>query len=265
MKLRMRFPWATLALCFVFLGVYFYSSEGALYPNDSMLNQAAFGFPNLGGILFHLFFHVGLLHLFGNLIPFIVFALVIEESLSHQDVFYVFLVSGLVAGFIFSLLNPSTLLVGASAGISGLMAAGTVVNPKKGIPLLLLLPLAVSFIVSPSVTAFSQAAVDSLASQKQSLEDTAAVFEAQNKTVEAQETKEQVKVVEQKIALTVQGQERERKTPTDLVVHAVGAVVGFFFVSLIRKKKFEDGMDEMVEIVEWAREKTHKMAKSKKK
>lgn len=241
----MRFPFATVVLAVFVVSVYFWSSEGSLYPSSNPVNAFAFGLPNLGGVLFHLFFHVGLLHLLGNIVPLLLFAFLLEQVLFREDVFLVFLSSGLLAGFIFSLLNPSILLVGASAGVSGLMAAAAVSSPKKGILLLLATPLVVSLLVLPAATAFSQNTVTVLVNQTQALNERAQVLDSQNKTVEAEEVKTQASELQQKTALIEEGQTRERETPTDFFVHAIGAIVGFCFVAVFRRKAFHAGLNEL--------------------
>lgn len=257
----MRLPFATILLAGLMLSVYLWSSEGSLYPTEELTNRFAFGFPNPGAILFHLFFHVGLIHFLGNLVPLLLFAFLAETALSTKDVFLVFLSAGLIAGFFFSLLNPSVLLVGASAGVSGLMAAAAASSPKKGLALLLLTPVTVSLLVVPFADAFSDATASTLLKQKQAFDEKASAFEAQNQPAQAAQARSQALDVQGKALQISEGKQREKNTPADFFVHAIGAAIGFFFVALLRKERFHQGLAEVEELMRLLRQPNTKTAK----
>ncbi|MFQ5405910.1 MAG: rhomboid family intramembrane serine protease [Candidatus Micrarchaeia archaeon] len=156
----MRVPVATLLLCVSIVGVYFFLSQGAAYiPNQEFYNLAATTIKNAQtGVLSHLFIHVSLEHLVGNLVPLLIFGALLEFGVAGFDVFVIFFSSGLLTGAFFSFLNPGTPLAGASAAISGVMGAALSLSPRKALVLLIAVPLSLSFLFIPAVNLASEQA-----------------------------------------------------------------------------------------------------------
>lgn len=146
----MKIPFASLLLSFLLIGTYYSLSNGTFYIPDDYIRTLGFQlYSQPLGFLPHMFIHVGILHLIGNLLPLVFFALLLESALSSIDVLLIFFSSGIVSGFLFSLLNTNSYLVGASAAISGLMAGATALKPKKALVLLICLPLVLMLLFFP--------------------------------------------------------------------------------------------------------------------
>ena len=234
----MRFL-ATLCLALALLVPYYFLSNGTFYLPDQTLSGLAFE-QNAGMFNYfsHLFTHVGLGHLLGNLLPLIAFSLVLEQVLGWS-VIAVFVVSGLLSSLAFSFLNPSVILVGASTGVAGLMSASTLVKPKISLALLLI-AFVVLFFVAPAVAFVNSLQLQGMESQKQALQQQVAALVAQNKTEEAVKANATLSRVETTLAQTEQGIQREKETPTDALVHFLGALFGGAFIILFHKSQLRD-------------------------
>jgi membrane associated rhomboid family serine protease len=226
---------------------YFLFSEGTLYLPSGFLNSLALGAVGAGqfaGLVTHVFLHVGILHLAGNLIPLVLFSLLLESALASVDVLIIFFASGILGGALFSFLNPSAYLIGASAAVSGLMSAVTALRPKQALALLVATPLLVSFVAFPIVSFAERSHERSLEEKQAALETNLSKLVAENKTVEAAQVNASLKIVERQAAQTLEGRLREEATPTDFLVHAFGALVGVAFLFFFRKKKLAEGIKE---------------------
>ncbi len=240
----MRFPWATLLLTVAILAPYFAQSQGTLYLPDEAIAGNAFAFEQAHALLTHMFYHVGVYHLIGNLLPLVLFVFLLEQILSPLDSLAIFFFSGAFASIIFSLANPSSFLVGASAGLSGVMAAATMLNPSRAVPLLLLAPLLAYLIFFPAVTHLNRLQADALQSQAAELVEQAEALEEQGLAGEAAEKRMELEAIQQKAGVVEQGQVREHSTQTDLFVHAYGALFAAAYLLLFKKDAVYRGLLE---------------------
>lgn len=260
----MRFA-ATLLLVLGVLVPYYLLSNGTFYlPEDSLENLSFSTDSSPQSYLTHLFTHVGLQHLMSNLIPLLLFGLLLEAVGGSVHVVAVFVLSGVFSSVLFTALNPMVLLVGASTGVSGLMASSVVLSPKRGLILLLaaLLLLSVS---QPLVAAYNNYQVEKLAQEKLVLEEKVQTLLAQNKFEEASAQSETLAKVETTLVQTTSGIQRERDTPTDLVVHLFGAFFGAAYAFVFLRKNTGQGVREFEEIGEFVFEKIPAFLRNKNK
>lgn len=243
-----RFPFATIALALFLVIPYFLASDGALYPSDQSIFASSFSTYNLEGWLSHLATHVGVLHLAGNLLPLLLFGLLLEFALPSFDVLLLFVSSGLFASGLFSLFNPGAYLVGASAAVAGLMTAATALRPKKAIVLLLLTPLLVSFLLFPALTGAVSGEQAKLASENAVLSAQAEELAQQNKPAEAAAASESAREAEEEGTLVSEGRARESSTPTDFLVHFYGAAFAVFFLVAFKREELAEGAEEFSEL-----------------
>jgi membrane associated rhomboid family serine protease len=205
--------------------------------------------------------HVGVQHLVGNLLPLIAFSLLLENALVWADVLAVFAASGVLGGALFSLLNPGAELVGASAGISGLMAAAAALKPKRALVLLVCVPLFVAFAAVPLVSFSENAFERGLFERQAALETQVRALLAQNKFAEAAAANATLQSVAARAEQTIEGREREASTPTDFAVHVFGALAGVAFLWFFRRRELRVGLgeysslgEELFSFVGWRRE-----------
>ncbi|MDP2717347.1 MAG: rhomboid family intramembrane serine protease [Candidatus Micrarchaeota archaeon] len=246
----MRIPWATLLLTAAVLAVYAFSSGGQLYPDSGAVAQGAFGFSNPFGLLFHLFFHIGARHLVGNLLPLVAFAMVLEITLSGRHMLSVFFVSGVLAALLFSLLNPSSFLAGASAGVAGLMGAAALARPKWAVVLLVAVPVLSSFVALPFLAAFTQASFEELGDQSAALSQEAGALAAQGQAERAAAVQAQADTLADALLQQAGAQAAEEKAVPDFFVHLAGALIGAAYVLLFLSSRVHDGFDELAPLVE---------------
>ena len=96
-----------------------------------------------------MFLHANLLHLGGNMLYLWVFGNNVEDRLGHTRFVLFYLGGGLVATYVFAVLNPGTIvpLLGASGAIAAILGAYLVLYPRAAVmtyapfPLYLIAPL----------------------------------------------------------------------------------------------------------------------------
>jgi len=121
----------TLIVASFILFFYFLFSSSLLYILEATLRSFGFSIENPLSILTYTFVHVGPSHLIANLILLIAVGAIAEKKLSFSDYLSIYILSGATAAITFALLNPNTVLVGASASVAGLLMAAFIVDAKK--------------------------------------------------------------------------------------------------------------------------------------
>ena len=138
------FPYVTITLIVLNIVVFFY--ELSLGPHFQLflevygatpffvLNMTApAGYPPPYMTIFtSMFLHAGFFHVAGNMLYLWIFGNNIEDSMGHIRFIIFYLISGIVAVYIFALVNPvSTIpMVGASGAVSGVLGAYLVLFPR---------------------------------------------------------------------------------------------------------------------------------------
>lgn len=84
--------------------------------------------------------------------------------------------------------------------------------------------------------------------QSNALKQNLTVLIAQNKTAEANKTQQTLIEIEKKVEISVEGGQREAETPTSLIVHVFGALVGIAYLFLFKKKELKNGIVEFEEL-----------------
>lgn len=99
-----------------------------------------------------MFMHGGWLHLIGNMWFLWLFGNNVEDSMGHLRYFVFYILSGLAAAALQTIINPSSIIpmVGASGAISGVMGAYVVLYPRVRVHMLVFLFIFVTRIVVPA-------------------------------------------------------------------------------------------------------------------
>ncbi|HEV8289356.1 MAG TPA: rhomboid family intramembrane serine protease [Candidatus Norongarragalinales archaeon] len=240
-------PYATIILALLVLGVYFYYSNGTLYLPEGFVSQYSASQAGPLGLVTHLFVHVGIIHLLGNLLPLIAFAWFFEKrSKSPQHTLVIFLTSGIIAGLLFVLLNPNSFLVGASAGVAGLIGACIVSKPRSTIVLLIVVPLATTLIAFPIADSARETQLNAFVQQTNVLQSQVEQLTVQNKTAEAAAANQSLQETRAKLEQTTTGVEREKTTPSDTLVHAIGVLFGIVYVRYARRDLWQYGKQDFL-------------------
>jgi membrane associated rhomboid family serine protease len=244
-----KFPYATVALSVAILVLYWMLAADTPYITDENLGDFALTQSHPFSIVSHLFIHVGIYHLIGNLIPLIFFGLALEMALGSIDVALIFLLSGTLSSLLFAVLNPGIPLIGASAGISGMLAAVLLTKPKTALALLIATPILVSLVFFPVADIASKYYEEKIIEQKIIAEENLqqAIEQNQSPQIISQINRTLVQT-DEKIDITFQGKEREEKTPTDFLVHIYGAIIGGFYIYFMKRKHLKNAEHEFVHI-----------------
>jgi membrane associated rhomboid family serine protease len=257
-----KIPYGTLFLAFTMLIAYFLLAANTPYITENNIDEYALNLVHPYSILTHLFIHVGVYHIIGNLLPLILFGLVLESALLTLDVWFIFLISGTLASLLFALTNPGIPLIGASAGISGMLSSVMLVKPKSALALLIATPLLISFVFFPAADFAGKFYEENLV-QKQVVQQqqlVQAVQTNQSEQVVAQ-LNQTLQTTEQQITITTEGKERESSTPTDFMVHVYGAVIGAFYVYFLKRKSLKAAEQDFVSIGEFIFQKADTISK----
>ncbi len=136
---RIRRPWVTLAVMAACILVYLLQLSGkggaesvafTLVPIG--LRAEPFAPQVLEGLFGHMFLHLSLLHIGGNLLALFVFGDNVEDAFGHFRFAAFYVLCGLAGGITHALLtaDPEVPLVGASGAIAGVMAAYLMLYPR---------------------------------------------------------------------------------------------------------------------------------------
>src|SRR3989337_263892 len=138
------FPIVTISLIVLNVIIFFYEvSLGAQFDTFIntfgakplyILNMASPpGLPSPHLTIFSsMFLHGGFFHVAGNMLYLWIFGNNIEDSMGHFKFIVFYLISGIVAVYIFAFMNPgsTTPMVGASGAVSGVLGAYLVLFPR---------------------------------------------------------------------------------------------------------------------------------------
>lgn len=243
----MRTPWATAALVALIAAFYFALSGGSSYvtPLSRLYPLGVSGY-NLIGAITYAFVHIGLKHLIGNMIALAAFGAILEQRLRGTHVIAMFVVAGLASGLAYALMHPDIWVVGASAGIAGLLAASFVADTNRALVALVAVMVLVPNVVLPA----TDIALDS-AERAKLLDAARAQLELSrigeliaqgnytNETLEqqAQLQREYEGAVGSRQSLA-EGRGTEAATPASLEIHAIGAAVALAFLWVFDRSAF---------------------------
>src|SRR3990170_4445526 len=138
------FPLVTISLIVINIVVFFYEiSLGPQFapflntygakPLHIMSMSSPPGYPSPHFTIFYsMFLHGGFFHVAGNMLYLWIFGNNIEDSMGHSRFIVFYLISGIVAVYIFAFMNPgsTTPMVGASGAVSGVLGAYLVLFPR---------------------------------------------------------------------------------------------------------------------------------------
>ena len=103
-----------------------------LYPNNLMdfliISPENFYSGNVISLISHMFLHGSIMHLLGNMLFLFIFGRIVEKHLGRKQMLIVYFGAGIIAGMVASGIFYQSGL-GASAAISGLVAAAILIRP----------------------------------------------------------------------------------------------------------------------------------------
>ena len=232
--LRLR---GTIALFALVVAGYLLISGGGLFIEKETIVSLSFSGSQPQNIISFMFAHAGPWHVALNALYILLFAAILELSLSAVDVLFIFLFSGILSAVVFSLVNPNIGLVGASGGAAGIMASAFVMERKKtiiGLAVVLVLLLVVPPLIGMAVqqkereiTLKNEQLTRQLQQAVKSGDEKAAVQIAAQKESS-----------ERELETFVQSRDFSLQIRTDPFIHAYAAFFGILYIFLFRRKKF---------------------------
>ena len=164
-----RFPWVTLAIFLICVGIKLLQAGihpmaqnamldlGAMHPRqlDDFLGQSSTGWFDYQLLtpITALFLHASWLHLLGNMVYLWVFGLSLERRVGGMSMLLVFLLGGALANLFVALRLPDLIapIIGASGAVSAVVGAYLGLFPRRRIGMLLPLGVYLQFARVPSV------------------------------------------------------------------------------------------------------------------
>jgi hypothetical protein len=235
----------TIALTLFILAGYLFLSEFGFFIPQETLQSASFDLSRPLNIFSYTITHAGYIHLLVNIISLLAFAVIVEYYFGTKDLLLIFFISQFIASIIFSALNPHKALIGASAGISGLLGAGIFSKPVKGLAALVLILVSVNFILLPLTNyLFIEHKTSVLETQEEIKSDlNTAIEEGDKNKMEGLSRK--LEETTEKITKISDGEQVQKETPTDFLIHGYAGLIGAGYVLLFRKQKIKEGFNEM--------------------
>lgn len=257
-KSKIWLPKHTLLLVSATVLSYFALSGGLPYIPNELIPVFGFSLYSPLGLLTYPFVHIGLGHLLGNALFLLVVGAFAERKLKPVDFYSVYLLSAIYSALAFALLEPDTVLVGASAGVAGLMVAAFVSDLKRAVPAVLITVVVLGYVAAPFFSSLISGAQRSLASEGLAL---SAQLERLNSTLGgAQKALSEGKINESEYNRTAaevsaessgaqtrlaetesvrsnieRGYERERATRTSMLVHFIGGIASLAYIIAFRR------------------------------
>src|SRR5213594_3456309 len=139
-------PWATYTIVVANVLIHFLATWNTNFViSDRVARTFGFNPASFGNLLAaptlvtSMFLHGDLLHLFGNMIFLLVFGRRVENQLERINFLTFYLTAGISACLAHMIMQPnsSSLLIGASGAISGVLGAFFICNPRARITLVL--------------------------------------------------------------------------------------------------------------------------------
>ncbi|MBN3037387.1 MAG: rhomboid family intramembrane serine protease [Candidatus Diapherotrites archaeon] len=271
-----KLPLATLGLCALTAIIYFLLSGGQPYVHP-LSRLDAFGVTgrNLIGAASYAFIHIGLKHMLGNIVVLLGVGTVLESRIGSKDALCVYLISAIGSGFFYALLHPNIWVVGASAAVSGLIAASFITDFKKTVVVLVACIAAVPLIVFPAtdtaLDAFTQKTVEEkigtitdINAMDQAAQELEEALQQPNLTQEeaidirqqldeVQESLEEKQQEERELALAeeqvVKGRQTEAITPVSMEIHFIGMACALAYMYAFKRKAFTWFKEDVYDIV----------------
>jgi len=168
---RIMFPFVTVLLILVNIGVFIYQSGlgqninkfvysfGAVpyaFTHHGLLDGQGLYTANLPPVITifsSMFLHGGLLHLAGNMLYLWIFGDNVEGIMGHLRFLIFYIICGVVAALSHIILNPESTvpIIGASGAISGILGAYAVKFPAARVHVLFIIIIFIKIIAIPAV------------------------------------------------------------------------------------------------------------------
>ncbi len=230
---------ATIVIALILIVAYFFFSQGNLFIEKGALLSMSFSAGNPFNIISYMLAHMSIWHLIVNVVSLVLFATIVELALSSKDVVGIFLFSAILTVLFFSVFNPGIVLIGASAGVWGIMAASFILNTKRTIAALAIIVALFLFLFPAAAIVVQQ--YETVIVQKNVELETALVTavktgnqeRAASIAVEKSETEKELKEFGESKKLAAE-------TIIDPFLHSYAAIFGIVYLFIFRRKETKE-------------------------
>lgn len=230
---------ATIVVALILIAAYFFFSQGSLFIEKNALLSMAFSAGNPFNIISYMLAHMSIWHLMVNVVSLVLFATIIELALSSKDVVGIFLFSAIFTIVFFSFFNPGIVLIGASAGVWGIMAASFVLNAKRAVAALAIIIALFLFLFPAAVIIVQQ--YEAVMVQKNTELGTALETAIETGNIEKAEAIK-VKKIEAETELKEFSESKQLAAETiiDPFLHSYAAIFGIAYLFLFKRKETKE-------------------------
>jgi len=230
---------ATIVIALILITAYFFFSQGSLFIEKNALLSMAFSVENPFNIISYMLAHMSVWHLMVNIVSLVLFATIVELALSSKDVVGIFLFSTILTVVFFSFFNPGIVLIGASAGVWGIMAASFVLNAKRAVAALAII-VALFLFLFPAAAIIVQQYETVIVQKNTELETALATAVKTGNMEKAEEIKVEKMVAEAELKEFSESKQLAAETIIDPFLHSYAAIFGIAYLFLFRRKKTKE-------------------------
>lgn len=236
---RVKGSLTLFALIAVFYLVF---SKGSYFIEYWDLYGLGFSLSRPWSLFSYWFAHTGVFHLVINLCSLLFFALVVELALASVDVVLIFFSSAILSALVYGLFNPGVMLLGASAGIGGLISSALALRLKKSLYALVALFLVLEIVLLPLASSLVYGLEEKLEQETARLEIELDEAVSKGEDAKAGRISSELKEKKEKAEVIETGKKVEKETPVGVYVHSLGAFFGLLYLAVFRRKELRKGL-----------------------
>ena len=229
---------ATIIIALVLIAAYFFFSQGNLFIETSTLLSRGFSVGNPFNIISYMLVHMSIWHLMVNVVSLVLFATIVELALSSRDVVGIFLFSAVLTVVFFSVFNPGIALIGASAGVWGIMASSFILNAKRAVAALAIV-VALFLFLFPAAAIIVQEYETAMLQKNTELETALTTAVETGNTERAAVIAVEKSEAEAELKEFSQSKQLAAETIIDPFLHSYAAIFGIAYLFIFRRKETE--------------------------
>ncbi len=230
---------ATIVIALILIAAYFFFSQGSLFIEKNALLSMSFSAGNPFNIISYMLTHMSIWHLMVNVISLVLFATIVELALSSKDVVGIFLFSASLTVVFFSFFNPGVALIGASAGVWGIMAASFVLNAKRAVAALAIVVVLFLFLF-PAATIIVEQYEGMMLQKNTELETALATAVETGNTGRAAVIAVKKTEAETELKKFVESKQLAAEARIDPFLHSYAAIFGIAYLFIFRRKETKE-------------------------
>lgn len=231
----------TLFLGILMIAIFFLISDTGFFIQEETADIYSVSLFSPFNVLPHMLVHISAEHLFSNVLALLLFGAILELVVGSNALFVIFVGAAAFSSVIFLVLAPYSALIGASSGISGIIASAFVVRIRGAFIVMVVMLVLISSFIFVSSSQIMETEKDLSAQKKAANED---IIEAiKSGDVYRQESMQmEIKKIEKKQEQISEGKKFVSRTMNSPIPHILGGMIGIFFLFYLKTDEFKNGM-----------------------